>query len=146
MTLAVLVTGARGPRKNSPGWTDRAAVWSYLDKIGPDSLIVGDADGVDHFARTWARFRQMGNRLHVFDAQWTKKGRGAGPYRNREMAKALRGLELMRCEVRVVGFHDDILNSRGTRDMLTVAHGYSFRRTLVFHVGTPSASVQRGQL
>ena len=133
MPLVVLCTGARGPRRGRPGWTDRAAVWSTLDRIAPDELIVGDADGVDHFARTWARYRQMGDRLHVHDAEWERYHNGAGPIRNREMAKRLRGYEMMGCEVRVVAFHDDIEKSLGTGDMLEVAKGMGFRRTLVRH-------------
>jgi hypothetical protein len=164
MTLVVLCTGARGPRRrkkafcnrcqkrpfcefhDDAGWTDRTAVWATLDRIGPDEVIVGDADGVDHFVRTWARFRQLGQRLHIYDADWDTHHRGAGPIRNREMAKALRGRKLMGCEVRVVGWHDDILTSKGTLDMLTVARRMDFRRTLVFHPGTPSSLVQRGQI
>lgn len=146
MALVVLVTGSRGPRRGSPGWTDRAGVWSTLDRLAPSGLIVGDADGVDYCARTWARYRGLGERLQTFDADWDTLGRGAGPIRNREMAKRLSGWRIAGCGVRVVAFHDDILSSKGTRDMLEVAGRFSFRRTLFFHAGTPSSHVQKGQL
>jgi hypothetical protein len=127
MTLVVLVTGDRH-------WSDRRAVWSTLDRVMPTHLIVGDAKGADFHARTWARYRQLGERLIVFDAEWAVMGRGAGPVRNREMGKRLAAFRLMGMEGRVFAFHDDIDSSRGTADMLEVARGFGFRRTLVRHV------------
>jgi hypothetical protein len=131
--IAVVVTGARGPRKDRPGWTDRGAVWRTLDRLSPSVVVVGDADGVDHAARTWARYRGLGNRLQVFDADWGRYGRRAGPIRNRAMADRAVALRTIGYDVRVFAFHDDIKSSRGTADMLDMAQNRGLRRTLVRH-------------
>jgi hypothetical protein len=46
-----------------------------------------------------------------FPAQWTRYGRAAGPIRNQRMLDEGR-------PTMAYAFHDDIANSRGTKDML----------------------------
>ena len=46
-------------------------------------LISGHAKGADHFAEVYAA--ETGIPIQVFQADWKKYGRAAGPVRNREM-------------------------------------------------------------
>lgn len=75
----VLVCGGRG-------YTDRAALWSILDGLGPpevSEIISGMAPGADTFAAEWAE--RFGFPLLKFHADWAKHGRAAGPIRNQRM-------------------------------------------------------------
>lgn len=78
--MIIAVTGGRD-------FNDRAWVMWALDRAssGLDDvqLVVGDASGVDTWARLWALER--GHQVRVFVADWSTHGRAAGPIRNREM-------------------------------------------------------------
>lgn len=75
-------------------------------------IIEGCAAGVDTQAFQWAESRSVPV-LH-YPAPWTHVGRKAGPWRNRAMLKILK-------PDRVVCFHPDIANGKGTRDMALIA-------------------------
>jgi YspA, cpYpsA-related SLOG family len=68
-------------------YTDHAHVWQVLDNIlytNPNiNIIVGDAKGVDAFAREWATERKVP--VLIFYANWDLHGRSAGPIRNKRM-------------------------------------------------------------
>lgn len=105
----VLVCGSRYYR-------DRDRVFEVLDayrgRIGPHMLIIsGGAQGADEFARQWAADRKVDHLIMY--AKWEVEGRGAGPIRNRRMAKKKPRL--------VLAFHPDLDQSRGTRDMIGLA-------------------------
>lgn len=72
--------------------TERAAVWRRLDELdaNADLLIrVGDCrTGLDAFVQAWARRRWMivwRMRCLVYEADWDRFGKAAGPKRNAVM-------------------------------------------------------------
>lgn len=106
-------------------WTDHEPIRAWLDKLkdwGYDTLIEGEAPGADSIARDEAY--AMGFTVLKFPANWRKYGRAAGPIRNRQM------LEEGKPDI-VVGFHPNILASRGTKDMLTQAKKRGIETVLV---------------
>ena len=74
-------------------------------------VIVGGALGADTYAEVEAR--SLGLDVRVVQAEWSKYGNDAGPKRNREMLALKPDL--------VIAFHPDLLRSRGTRHMVTIA-------------------------
>jgi len=99
--VKILITGDRN-YKNV--W----AIYDVLSKYDRDSIIIhGGARGADTLADTVAK--SLGFKDVVcFPADWKKYGRGAGPVRNRQMLDENPNL--------VIAFHDDIENSKGTKD------------------------------
>jgi hypothetical protein len=115
-TYKVLVCGGRG-------YSDREKIYHVLDsqlaKIGDKMLLIaGGAPGADTIAREWAVDRKV-DHLTLY-AKWDRFGRAAGPIRNRRMAKKKPRL--------VLAFHDDLENSKGTKDMLKVAQKMDIKR------------------
>lgn len=105
----VLVCGSRF-------YKDRERVYHVLDayhaKIGSDMfLIAGGAKGADEIAREWAVSRKVDHM--ILYAKWHIFGNGAGPIRNRRMAKKKPRL--------VLAFHPNLDESIGTADMIKVA-------------------------
>jgi hypothetical protein len=77
--MRILVCGGRD-------YTDKMAVWHYLDSYGPPEIteiVSGMARGVDSFAAEWAT--KFGFTLHKFPADWSKFGKAAGAIRNQQM-------------------------------------------------------------
>lgn len=74
----IAVTGSRS-------YTSRAFVFATLDRMVPrDALLyVGDATGLDAFAREWAEGRRRDHA--VCYADWDTWGKAAGPVRNQRM-------------------------------------------------------------
>jgi hypothetical protein len=76
----------------------------------PNVLIEGECRGVDHLARKIAEIE-----LHIdvrrYPADWDRYGKAAGPRRNQQMLDDGRPNE-------VWAFHDDLANSKGTKDMV----------------------------
>jgi hypothetical protein len=108
MNKRVLFCGGRD-------YTDRATIKAWLSKVqkqGYDTLIEGEARGADTIAREEAE--KMGFTVLKFPADWTKYHRAAGPIRNKQM------LTEGKPEL-VVAFHDDIENSKGTKNMVTIS-------------------------
>lgn len=96
-------------------WTDDVAIGRELLgvvaelKRGQQLLVIeGGASGADYIAGAIARSLN----LHVAEvkALWNQRGRGAGPQRNEIMA-------LLEPD-RAIGFHANIENSKGSKDML----------------------------
>ena len=106
---SVLVCGDRN-------WTDRSAVRSCLHELqgmGYATLIHGACRGADMIAAEEAE--KLGYLIiESFHADWSKYGRAAGPVRNQQMLD-------VGCPDLVVYFHNDITNSKGTRDMISRA-------------------------
>lgn len=106
--MIVLVTGDRN-------WTHVSAIRAFLSALPPGSeLIQGGAPGADIIARDIAHELQMP--YHTYPAQWKRHGRAAGPIRNRQQLDAW----IDRIEI-VQGFHGNITESKGTKDMLNYA-------------------------
>lgn len=82
--MTYIVAGTRN-------WTDPSGskyrVIAMLDRYAKDAdvLVTGGASGVDAWAAEWAKFRGVESK--VFDADWGKYGKAAGPIRNRRMAE-----------------------------------------------------------
>lgn len=74
-------------------------------------IIEGDCTGADRIAGQWAQQHQVP--LHVYPADWSK-GLAAGPIRNRQMLTE--GQPDL-----VLAFHDHIVQSKGTKNMVTQA-------------------------
>ena len=110
-------------------WKDEQWIWRFLDirleKYGVVKMLVaqGDARGADHCAKMWAEERQVDHMS--FPAHWRLQRNAAGPIRNRHQL-------IIRPHL-VVGFHDDIENSRGTKGMLKVAKEAGFKTKLRSH-------------
>jgi len=105
MSRAVLICGDRN-------WTDSVAIRSYLAKLqdwGYDTLVEGEARGADRIAASEAR--RIGFTVLPFPAKWGLYGKAAGPIRNQQM------IDEGHPEL-VVYFHNDLPNSRGTKDMV----------------------------
>jgi hypothetical protein len=110
--LRILVTGDRN-------WRNFEVVAARLEEIveeywrendGADgvTIIHGDARGADTCADHAAQLLDLS--IERYPALWNEHGRAAGSIRNQQMLDS--GVDY------VVGFHNNILESRGTRDML----------------------------
>jgi hypothetical protein len=108
--LRVLICGSRD-------WQDKRRIGRYLDDLlaaeclEPKNLVVihGACKGADHHAGMEAKGR--GCQVIEFPANWSKFGFSAGPKRNQQMLTEGK-------PDRVVAFHADWENSKGTRDMI----------------------------
>jgi hypothetical protein len=112
----VLVTGDRN-------WTNYERIARELDAVMHERnaavlIIHGAATGADSLARQWSD-----RNYHYYDgyqdskeypANWRKYGRAAGPIRNQQM------LEEGKPDF-VLAFHNNIANSKGTKDMVARA-------------------------
>lgn len=106
--MRVLICGDRR-------WTDYGAILRYLNTLPANSTVIeGEARGADKLARLAAR--QAKPYLHVerFPADWERYGRAAGPIRNTQMLRE--GVP-----DRVVAFHTNLAESKGTRNMIEQA-------------------------
>lgn len=105
----VLVCGDRN-------WNDRAYLYDRLDQLSAwqafTTVIDGTAPGADCMAHDWADLH--GIQSVRYPALWSEYGRAAGPIRNRQM------LTEGKPDL-VVAFHQDINQSKGTRDMIRQA-------------------------
>lgn len=101
--MRVLVCGDRN-------WANEAIISKVLNKIKDDIdvLIDGHARGADQFAHAWAK--RNGIDPACYPAKWQTYGPAAGPIRNSLMLKD--GKPDL-----VIAFHNDIQNSKGTKDM-----------------------------
>jgi hypothetical protein len=101
--MRVLVCGDRY-------WNAIGPIKSVLATYPPDTVLIhGDCRGADKTAgRVGLAF---GFQIEKYPAQWDKYGRGAGVIRNQQMLNEGKPDE-------VIGFHDNIMLSRGTKDML----------------------------
>lgn len=79
-----------------------------------DTIVSGGASGIDTLAVRWAR--EYRKNIRVFNAQWDKHGKAAGPIRNEEMAQYANGL---------IAIWDG--RSRGTHDMIKKATKHNLK-------------------
>lgn len=105
--MKVLVCGDRN-------WTNKDQMRIVLKTIRDLELIIeGGARGADKLAGEIAL--ELGIPVRELPADWDKYGRAAGPIRNKQMLNERPDL--------VLAFHDNIAESRGTRNMLELAKG-----------------------
>jgi hypothetical protein len=71
-------------------------VYKVLDEYKDKNLylVLGDATGVDTFARQWAEYHQIPHTVHKAD--WETHGRAAGPIRNGKMIEQANSLVAFR--------------------------------------------------
>ena len=104
--MRVLICGDRN-------WTDEKTIEEYIKTLPPQSVVInGMCRGVDKIARRFAL--KHGHSTMDFPAKWGKFGRAAGPIRNRQMI--LDGEPDL-----VIAFHNNLTESKGTKDMLEQA-------------------------
>ncbi len=88
-------------------WNNYWAVYDVISKLDRDSIIIhGAARGLDTMAGMIAT--KLGMKVISVPAEWDKYKRAAGPIRNRKMLDMNPDL--------VICFHNDIDNSKGTKD------------------------------
>lgn len=116
-------------------WTDRWLITSWLTSLwncGYTKIIEGEARGADSIAREEAEkigfeILNRNEDTHGFPAEWDKYGKAAGPIRNIEM------LDIGNPDL-VLAFHNDIMNSKGTKHMIAQARRRWIKVTLVKEV------------
>jgi hypothetical protein len=108
------------------GWQDDKMIYSVLCELkkeyGITTIIEGEASGADRAGASAAR--KLDLTLKPFPAQWLRYGRAAGP--NRQMLKDNPDL--------VVAFHDDLKNSKGTKNMCQIAILGGVKTLHCFHI------------
>lgn len=103
----VLVCGDRN-------WTDREKIFGVLRHLvrtspGVEVVIHGDCRGADRLAGKAAGVLAIP--VEEYPAKWHLYGKRAGPIRNQQMLDEAQ-------PTMVLAFHDDLENSKGTRDMV----------------------------
>ena len=107
--VRIIICGSRN-------WKDRKMIEDYILTLEKGSVILqGVCRGADKIARYLGK--KHGFEVEDYEADWDNFGLGAGPERNKRMI--LKGKP-----DKVVAFHDDISNSKGTKDMIKQAKAY----------------------
>jgi hypothetical protein len=105
--MKVLVCGGRN-------WTKANPIKRELEKLPEESTIIhGACKGADSLAGVIGR--SLGYEIKSYSAKWSTFGKAAGAIRNQEMLNDNEDIEL------VLAFHENITESRGTKDMVTRA-------------------------
>jgi len=120
--VKVLVTGDRSHKNVWIIWTILQGIKSIYPKM---VLVVGDASGADQSSWGWAK--QNKTKRRRYKANWSKLGRAAGPRRNLAM------LDREDPEI-VIGFHDNLWLSKGTKHCLTESVGRGKETYLVIQL------------
>lgn len=118
MSKAIIICGDRH-------WEDEKTIFLYIGTLPPDTrVITGGAKGADTIAENTRVWHGLDGK--VYPANWTMFGKAAGPIRNRRMMEDEN-------PYLVVGFHNNISRSKGTRNMLLLAKRkrvrYQLRKT-----------------
>lgn len=94
-------------------WKNWSLVRKTLASCGPTTIIIhGGARGADKMCGWMAK--QLGFEVREYPAHWARDGKTAGHIRNRHMFDS----ELPEL---VFAFHNDLANSKGTKDMVQYA-------------------------
>lgn len=108
----ILVTGDRN-------WTNYERIYTILQQLiqyyGRYTVISGECKGVDLLAKTACQ--QLNLEYIGYAADWNLYGKAAGPLRNKQMLNEKPQL--------VLAFHNNIINSKGTKHMLNIAKDYT---------------------
>lgn len=109
--MIVLVTGDRH-------WKDYNIIHRELSKCPPGTVVFhGKAKGADTLADIAAE--RLGFKTVPFKPEWNIYGRGAGPIRNQKMLNRL--LAENDEQKKVLAFHKNLAESKGTKDMVNRA-------------------------
>ena len=94
-------------------WNHPEIIDSFIKSLPKDAVIIeGECRGADIQSRISAK--KYGHEVIPFKADWKRYGNSAGPIRNAEM------LEKGKPDL-VVAFHENLEQSKGTRNMVTQA-------------------------
>lgn len=119
--MRILICGDRN-------WTDRQLIFHELVKATgftfDVTVIEGEARGADTLGKEAAILQGMA--VEGYPANWKRFGNSAGPIRNQEM------LDKGKPDL-VLAFHDDIRNSKGTKDMIARAKKAGIHVELISH-------------
>ena len=104
--MKVLICGDRE-------WEDYWAIYDVISRLDRSSIIIhGAARGADTIAGTIAK--KLGfKEVVAVPAEWKVYGKAAGPIRNKKMLELEPDL--------VIAFHNNIENSKGTKNMKEIA-------------------------
>ena len=112
--MRILVTGDRNWRNATriKGVFDMVLGerWDFYGTETEETLIEGEAMGADIISAVVWELMFPGWPIERYPADWATHGRSAGPIRNTQMLRSPAEY--------VMGFHNDIVNSKGTKDML----------------------------
>ena len=105
--MKILVCGSRY-------YNDYEKIYKVLKNLKKEHkeiiVIEGGAKGADSLAKKAAT--DLNLPVKEYPAEWKKYGRAAGPKRNQKMLDENSDIKL------VIAFHEDIENSKGTKDMI----------------------------
>jgi hypothetical protein len=111
--MRYLVTGDRN-------WRNAMVVMRVLQDVLSEDLtdevpilIHGDAKGADTVADICWQLLGYGDQIERYPADWKVLGNRAGPVRNKKMLET--GVD------KVIAFHNDLANSKGTKNMVLLA-------------------------
>lgn len=104
--MRMLISGDRN-------WKAYEVIKYIIERHQPDVVIHGNARGADKLADLAARSLDIP--VEVYPAEWDKYGKPAGVIRNQQM------LDKGKPDI-LWAFHDDIDNSKGTKDMVKRGH------------------------
>lgn len=90
----------------------KKVILKFLEKEEIEAIIQGEAQGADSFAKEIAEDLKIP--VLSFPPDWVRYGKKAGAIRNRQMLS--NGNPNI-----VIGFHNNILKSKGTKDMINIA-------------------------
>ena len=99
--MSIIICGSRD-------WTNRETIRNKLKEYTDYTLITGGCRGADNIANYIAKEEFKMDTI-VVKANWKKYGKSAGSIRNRKMLDM--GPKL------VLGFHNNFIKSKGTKDM-----------------------------
>jgi hypothetical protein len=121
---SVIVTGDRN-------WHDRDAIGRQMGACLPGTLFIhGNAMGADNCCDEEAS--AMGYpRIRV--PYFSHLGRAGGVVRNEYMLQILLGLQALGADIEVMAFHDNITESKGTKDMVKRAKKAGMKVRLFKH-------------
>lgn len=106
--MKVLVCGDRN-------WTNKAVIWKRLGVFSmDDELVEGEADGADKIAKKYWYSHLDKDKCYGYP-YLGQYGRAGGPIRNQQMLDENPDIKL------VIAFHNDISQSKGTKDMVLKA-------------------------
>jgi hypothetical protein len=105
--MKILICGDRN-------YSDIDRIEDFIYSLPKDTIIIeGECRGADIIARDIAE--KLGMKVEKYPADWNSKyGRGSGVVRNKKM------LEEGQPNY-VIGFHNDVKNSKGTKHMLSIS-------------------------
>lgn len=120
--MKLLITGSRD-------WKEKRTIRNVLSDFPAGTVLVhGDCRGADRIAGSIGK--QLGFDVRPYPANWQAYGNAAGPIRNQEMLdkENIDGDKIHIC----IAFHDDLEQSKGTKDMLEKASNAGVDTRLYF--------------